>query len=38
MLRVLVSVVFLCKKIESLPMPHDRFDPMRWIIRPTIFS
>jgi hypothetical protein len=27
--RALVSVVFLCKKIESFPMPHDRFDPMK---------
>jgi hypothetical protein len=29
MLRVLVSVVFLCKKLESLPMPHDSIDPTK---------
>jgi hypothetical protein len=29
MLRALVLVVFLCKRIESMPTPHDHFDPMK---------
>jgi hypothetical protein len=31
-----VSVVFLCKKAESLPMLHGHFDLMKSIILPTI--
>jgi hypothetical protein len=33
-----VSVVFLCKKAESLPMLHGHFDLMRSIIPPMILS
>jgi hypothetical protein len=33
-----VSVVFLCKKVESSPMLHRHFDLMRSIILPMILS
>jgi hypothetical protein len=31
-----VSVVFLCKNAESLPMLYGHFDPMRSIIPPMV--
>jgi hypothetical protein len=38
MLRTLVLVPCLCKKTESLPMPHGHFDPMTRIILLMILS